>query len=1359
MSARFQPTASYPRLGVVTCNARETEVFAPAGRHLRWFVPAGVGFPAGGFDIRRVERSSWESARPTIAEAADLKRASGWTASLNGSRRDRHYPVHSKAVIVTRADAALKPTSNGLEVVDRGAGQHILIHFNEPVIYVHLALRSRARRTRGPVRRGETASIQVRHGAALIETVAMADEIELERPGITDLLIPNTFDRLAALHFVTELAAAELAEREGDLLAHIDLPARPTDAYKLTAVEKGIGNRFFAGDKLYALTKRYPPAQVAGLVEHLASTVDAPRHRIHSPGGARLASAAVRVLDYLRLAMVDPNVARMLASYWVDLQPKSGLYVIQGNHEDPDKTRSLGFAFSRDAARVPKLHKPTAKQLPGIEFRDSTPLGRAGLTWRIGRRQLRNRSNAVMVDVERWADGQVEWLTEKRPQLLTTTTDLKFTDARLPVPASYSWALTPIDIFGRSGNAVETSTLSMVDLERPVPPKHVVAGIEQHGAPWTDPAKRNAARDRTGAVSATAEFAEAQLTTAPDATELTWCWRVGAAGATERNPSAWSVLHTAAIKPPESRAFKWDSDARLTRYPLLVADRRTDDHAARAALLDRLDPITRTAADAVPAGPPVVEVLLRTALLEPDLFAGHRVEIDGVWVDVLGSTAGIAADDDKTPDRRLTARLFLPDTDATRQIARDDLLHVHHPLGTQWRPGLADPIGPEGAELPPPLIEVPLPVGDLSDGRAEGGELAIDLRFAVPVTSDGPIPFDHDDIGGGAKTTIVGRVVADHAWTSGSPGTGVSPARRSVLVRVRPDDADRLLQIDRLDRSVEAVARHHRPYVMPPTILGLDGAPGDITLALDADQRFATLWISAYAVDAGGKTSAQVAPPAELRAVRPPPDVRPGAPYPQREGTSAAAGQLSLPDVDGESTVTVAWPLPDVGTMADHVRYELGRALGSTIVAADRDRWMRGSALGDAVSLGVVAGPTVELSVKSDYRVHDNGTVSMRTDPPSDAQASTLRSITAGRIRIGPSSTGIHHRIAKITTVAGGPDDGAVEILFRPYVEATSEAMGGDPTGKTCTLEGAPDYAAVLADDDRLRQLADLPGAGSDDANTRAFGLVTGVPVAGRSFVDRLPGRGRSRFFYKVRAVFPGETRSAWSPCSVAFHQIDASQADPPIDLQVAPDGRLVTLRLPDDPLVVGVNVTRLVDGVVADEREYLVHPAGSALALLPARVRSRRGLIDLSAALGTSVFNDPDAPPPVLGIYPADVDRADPPAGANVMVPRADGTFAIARAVAVAREIDGTALAIRLNGAANGGGDGWVDKIPRRFEIALEPDSESDNDAADALDGDAPEVRHRIRTVKRISIRGTEIAFDSRDVPIGEEVGNVLAG
>jgi hypothetical protein len=135
--------------------------------------------------------------------------------------------------------------------------------------------------------------------------------------------------------------------------------------------------------------------------------------------------------------------------------------------------------------------------------------------------------------------------------------------------------------------------------------------------------------------------------------------------------------------------------------------------------------------------------------------------------------------------------------------------------------------------------------------------------------------------------------------------------------------------------------------------------------------------------------------------------------------------------------------------------------------------------------------------------------------------------------------------------------------------------------------------------------------------------------VTAADYVDEIPGSGRNRYFYKVRAVYPGEVRSLWSPTSVAFHQIDLSAAESPEILRIGRrDGALrLLLRRPDGPGVQGIRLLRRIDEGFQTLDDWLLDPPDGSKQLLPAAVRTMGRLLDLRPFLGTdpvSLTSDP---------------------------------------------------------------------------------------------------------------------------------------
>jgi hypothetical protein len=190
-----------------------------------------------------------------------------------------------------------------------------------------------------------------------------------------------------------------------------------------------------------------------------------------------------------------------------------------------------------------------------------------------------------------------------------------------------------------------------------------------------------------------------------------------------------------------------------------------------------------------------------------------------------------------------------------------------------------------------------------------------------------------------------------------------------------------------------------------------------------------------------------------------------------------------------------------------------------------------------------------------------------------------------------------------------------VHLACQPAV--VLEDLGPVAAGSSGAVQAAPELAALLADDEALRDVADaLSGA-----DAPGFGMVTASPTPNTGHVDRIPGSGRNRYFYKVRAVFAGETRSAWSASSVAFHQVDLSDAAVPVVHRAdrTAGGIRIILERPAGPGVLGIRILRGDQDVPGQQAvgDWLLDPPSGGRALAPAPIRARGRLVDLRAIAG----------------------------------------------------------------------------------------------------------------------------------------------
>src|SRR5262249_25317557 len=111
-----------------------------------------------------------------------------------------------------------------------------------------------------------------------------------------------------------------------------------------------------------------------------------------------------------------------------------------------------------------------------------------------------------------------------------------------------------------------------------------------------------------------------------------------------------------------------------------------------------------------------------------------------------------------------------------------------------------------------------------------------------------------------------------------------------------------------------------------------------VQMAPDAGQ--ASAYFALAAEDVRGNVG-PISAPAQVTLVRPPPATGPSAPFPCGH-PNAVEGFAGLPDHQGRATVCVAWTYPP--GLGDGIRFEVGRALDESVVAADRRNWLTGRA-------------------------------------------------------------------------------------------------------------------------------------------------------------------------------------------------------------------------------------------------------------------------------------------------------------------------------------------------------------------------------------------------------------------------------
>jgi hypothetical protein len=599
------------------------------------------------------------------------------------------------------------------------------------------------------------------------------------------------------------------------------------------------------------------------------------------------------------------------------------------------------------------------------------------------------------------------------------------------------------------------------------------------------------------------------------------------------------------------------------------------------------------------------DVFISRALLEPDLFRAGAAQGPGGALPIHSSGSGRAAVDDSALGRSGAARVRVGLDDMTPLAAGDTLTL---------------PVGPAGGHPQVRFIEM---TTTADPGPVPGGELAFEVTR-------------------GGKAVLVSASVVSDVERQGP--------RLGFLVRF-PES----LPPTAWPRAGDIV-RYFPPYAIAGLSVAL-AAAGDVAplrLAIASGQGAAMAYLALGTTDLRGNAG-RLSPPVPIIIVRPPPPA-PGPPFPC-QAPPAPEGFATPPDRQGRATLCVGWTLP---ASAATLRFEVARALDQTIIATDRRNWLIGRAApGRAPATLVVTSVTARadgaLELRADtagaaglpddafaggllwqggagFRLVggltriDAGTVTFVAEPAAASAVATVGAADLYAVPVPPRASlpaqvslatfdaerGLHH----VSLVGAGGGSLAALTLdggclvqggrrFQITLASTADGLtlllrrvagAGDPiVGDDCVLEPPPDYSAVAGHTDKIRLLADKAG------NEDAFGLVTGVPVAGTQFRDEIAGAGRDPFFYRARAVDPAENRSAWSPTSVPFWPVDTTPPEPPGDLRVTVGDRTATLAWsrPAAPIT-RYEVLRTVGGTIAEDAGTAPHASIGLADLTP---------------------------------------------------------------------------------------------------------------------------------------------------------------
>ena len=1214
------------RIAVMGIRPRPGSI-GPDGHHLRWMFPPRLGFPPKGFLVYR---------RPSIAFKPEgcLELTDVSTTLPSGGQVDDVHFYYPGPTLIGRDGTALS-----VPVVPNGV---LELRFSRPMVHVVFDVSGI----------DAAPTLRAYAGAELVASSVLGGatsgtrRLEVTASYITRVTITLRFRRLHAVCFLSADAACALDDWKkgpaGDGPVKLPLVESPSQA--LARLEPGLANRY-ARD-VVAATRRYEH-EVADLIKALhllqnpfASAFENPGASPHelrlTADSAESPLRGVPLQSALLLAALDPNIARFLSLYWVDADAAAPHgpdrdtrydYKVVGTWKDRELCGLL-LGFGQSIAHLPAVDETVeATQAAGLQRRNRQPLGRVAVRW--PRPKPQHATEPVLFDVWRVVagTGRVAFLTEKLPVLVDGSAwarpdATRFMDTGVPLD-TYRYRLAGIDIFGQVGDPMQAQSLPLTvrDLAAPPPPVR----LRVLPSATTPPA----------AIDLQFEFADAQDRQAPDIAGFKLYWRADSR-VVRRRVHADAVSRDGRPDGPGIYAVKIVSEDPLSLADFVggVLDGARADSGLVAAAARRRYRVADV------AGPDVIR-----------LVATAETFTEGDY-DLVSDPNAIAGWKELSPE--ITAR----PPHVGRVLSVDDFrAHAAHVRTLEPPPDVLGMLPaarrPETVSVPT-VLEVLLDRALLEPGLFTGGTARVGgVDYPILYSTSGPAFVDGHEIAARIGLPAAAVVASNAELTliapSGDPpmrvqrlriegtppsGPETAPGGEAAfesahdvthVARVVSDTARRAGDFDILVRMSPDASAALRPgvtrgrYFVPyHATVRIDPAAGTtartIPLEIPSGEARRVLYLAASAYDARGNPTPPRAPllstPVDLTLVRAAPSGRPGPPFPCGFAADAAAGYTTPPNRQGRATVCLQW---DRGTVApaDGLRYDLARTTDVAILAAHRRNWLLGRAL---VEFPVVAGPRREgtmsaVTFDATRGLYRATVASNPEDVPADA-------FSGGRLvqpPLDPASPNVARAYFQITRASG-----TLDLLLRPMGQ-TAPAPG------PCTVEALPEFEAARDDVGALRRLA--------EENGDAFGVVTGVPVSATQFTDEVPGVGRNRFFYRVRAVDRAENRSAWSAVSAPFHQVDTTPPPAPIRFGAVPGDRVAVLswRPSTDPRITRYRLFRSVDGEAFDPLTTTPHADIPVNSLVPRALRALAGTVTLPGSFASFVVPSGIAPDAVV--------------------------------------------------------------------------------------------------------------------------------
>lgn len=1201
-------TPTEDTIGVVGISTLDG-LIGPNGNHLRWSFPRELGFPDG-FNIYRKGPGKPKDSIPF----AQLPLNEDLSEDLK---------IDGVELIVQPPSSKLRcrlegtPGRRVLFITPANQAQ-LELRFPQPIATVQVRLR-------GP----GSSAVKAYHNARLLDEVTVDTEPgQVSCAGITHVTIELGKRSISLIGYTTEADACE--DTSWTLIQKLKYPKDDKEA--LSRFENGLKNYYVASQDDAEQHYKQGAEKIVRWLGRLFSPTaeffedpDAPPHQLKIRSTSeKHVSSATYLQSVLLLAALDPNIARMMSLYWVDLYEPSEHQVAEPPQKDrlydykvegiwKDQGTRCGLLLNLGLAPAPQPSIPSsvqlavvAEQLAGLRWVDGKPLGRVGLRWTrpsIAHSPGTRAVQPVLYELTRISGGSSHKFSE--PVLVDNRAwkqkqGILYVDRDVPL-GSHRYEVRPIDLFGQLGSAIASPPITVKDLEAPPPPIRTRLELSQSGL--------------TADVRLQFEFGASQYQQAPDIKEFVVYWRPDTlltreliyADVTSTPDGAGKVLHRlrmrlahlthVPIPVQEVKTFVGDvltNVIRATSQPLPAKQRRRYriagvDDSGIVVLEPTVTKMTSGIYELVrdphnrQARRPTWTRLPQATVPWQKPIRGLLRKIDNDLSVEVVSKKTISPRPDPfalvPPEKRPREFPNLPPPKEVIEITINRLLTEPDLFAGGWINNSHEIIYAV-SNAPTGQTHIALPAEDTA-AVAEGDTVTLTpasavkekirlLRISGAVeaarlsTPGGEIAFDHT-VDGKSVTTIM-RVISNAVNLTGA-----------FDLVVRADSAEDLNMLQANGTEIH----YYAPYVVTFPISLASDSNAPIALPLAPDQGSRDGFIAVSATD-NGNHEGPLSAPAQFSVIRPQPSGAPSKPYPCGLGVTAEAGYATPPNRAGRATVCLAW---EAGTLnpAEGARYEVARALDNTILAAHLRAWQMGQ-FKAPLALPILTGQRVEGSVGKVSLNSETGLMEATFLPDSPvADPAIFRN---GRLETDVVYTEDEQTKSKVVffQVTLAKSDGTkIQLLLR----GPSEPL---PNAGRATLEAPPNYSEAKKSVAALQNLAlTVPDA---------FALVTGVPIEARSFTDDVAGKGRNAFFYRVRAVDAAENRSEWSPISAPFYQVDTSPPQIPSEVRAGSGIRSVTLRW-------------LLDSSV---HRYAIHRAASLAGLSSGVDREPLALVEATA-------------------------------------------------------------------------------------------------------------------------------------------------